>query len=468
MSKCRSGSDTYLNHGCYTYLNDKFKNGKMGDSSLEYFKETCDNFTTKITEKSPYYPLLFDLIKHTSHDGVFTEANPSIACNFANYLLNDKLRNTDYQYKNISQYDIYQNFVKEFYTKKHNRYDKDKSCDVHIKHIEDNIFKRMVALYQLYDGYDGLIVPNQKVDSKECDKLGIFSSVFNEAARTHGNNDKELLTRLRDLKKLIEEKISSPFYNTCHTKIHFFRLPETSSTDHEKQDQALAREKEQTVPELKSPELLPKTQGTVSLLPEKIHVPRETEVPEVITHSRGQATVTTQMESHHSPGSVSLNPWESEKETRIYGSGTSHESMSSYLSGTFHRLGRSHAQKPEHSYLLVEKERGNNEGEIYQSDHRQPNSDAKEGGVSVILSSIGGVLGEVDPAPVLGVSGGMGVLFILFKYTPVGSFFGGRRGRFRQIPSSFRGFPPGDFANFQEYDGGSIGYSPMGISPFAE
>ncbi|SCA60352.1 hypothetical protein, conserved [Plasmodium vivax] len=75
---------------------------------------------------------------------------------------------------------------------------------------------------------------------------------------------------------------------------------------------------------------------------------------------------------------------------------------------------------------------------------------------------------HVEPAPILGVSGGMGVLFLLFKYTPVGSFFGGRRGRIRQIPSSFRGFPPGEFPNFHEYDGGYIGYGPMNINPLAE
>ncbi|CAI7721795.1 hypothetical protein PVPAM_110069500 [Plasmodium vivax] len=78
------------------------------------------------------------------------------------------------------------------------------------------------------------------------------------------------------------------------------------------------------------------------------------------------------------------------------------------------------------------------------------------------------VFRSVEPAPILGVSGGMGALFLLFKYTPVGSFFGGRRRRFRQIPSSFGGFTPGDFANFQEYGGGHVGYSPMDIPHLAE
>ncbi|KMZ82464.1 hypothetical protein PVIIG_06198 [Plasmodium vivax India VII] len=74
----------------------------------------------------------------------------------------------------------------------------------------------------------------------------------------------------------------------------------------------------------------------------------------------------------------------------------------------------------------------------------------------------------VDPGPVLGVSGGMGALFLLFKYTPVGSFFGGRKGRFRQIPRSFNGPFQGEFPNFQDYDGGYIGYGPTSISSLAE
>ncbi|VVA00300.1 PIR protein, partial [Plasmodium vivax] len=96
-----------------------------------------------------------------------------------------------------------------------------------------------------------------------------------------------------------------------------------------------------------------------------------------------------------------------------------------------------------------------------------PSSNDVEDTSSSVMNTITRALKDVEPGPVLGVSGGMGVLFLLFNYTPVGSFFGGRRGRFRQIPSSFRGFPP-DFANFQEYGGGYVGYSPMDINPLAE
>ncbi|VUZ99650.1 PIR protein [Plasmodium vivax] len=96
------------------------------------------------------------------------------------------------------------------------------------------------------------------------------------------------------------------------------------------------------------------------------------------------------------------------------------------------------------------------------------NTATKDGFLGKVQGAFSSFAEHVEPGPVLGVSGGMGVLFLLFKYTPVGSFFGGRRGRFRQIPRSFGGFAPGELPNFQDYEGGYIGYGPTSISSLAE
>ncbi|SCA59654.1 hypothetical protein PVT01_000030800 [Plasmodium vivax] len=83
-----------------------------------------------------------------------------------------------------------------------------------------------------------------------------------------------------------------------------------------------------------------------------------------------------------------------------------------------------------------------------------------------ITGAITGVLREVEPGPILGVSGGMGALFLLFKYTPVGTFFRGGRGRANRIPRSFNGQFLGGFPGYEDYDVGHIGYGPM--NPLAE
>ncbi|KMZ82441.1 hypothetical protein PVIIG_05843 [Plasmodium vivax India VII] len=371
----------------------------MGESNSKYFQETCDNFTPKISPDSKYYPVLLDLIKHASHDGIFAEGNERIACNYANYFLNDTLIKSYYLYDNIPKYVIYQNFLKEFYAKKHGERNQNILCAVYIKHIKEDIFKRMQILYKLYDDYEDLKIPHQYDNNIECNKLSKFSKLFNETASTHCKNDSELLTRLTDLKKLIQKKISSPDYNKCDTKINFFYLPEPRPKVQETQDQSLSQANVHSVPVLKSPDA-PTNLQEKSVLKEDPSEIRETVVrDDLYTSERSQ----------HSGGSVPLKSLESLEEIRIYGSGTSHES------GNFHGLERPRAQKPEETYQLMGEERPNIVGETYQSDYRPSNLAAKEGGASGILSSITGVFESVEPAPILGVYGGMGALFLLFK-----------------------------------------------------
>ncbi|KMZ96049.1 hypothetical protein PVNG_05987 [Plasmodium vivax North Korean] len=84
-----------------------------------------------------------------------------------------------------------------------------------------------------------------------------------------------------------------------------------------------------------------------------------------------------------------------------------------------------------------------------------------------IGESVINVLGDVDPVPVVGVSGGMGALFLLFRYTPVGTFFRGR-GRRQGIPTRFDGVYPGFMTDFQGYGDGNFGHDRFIIAYGAE
>ncbi|KMZ82491.1 hypothetical protein PVIIG_05352 [Plasmodium vivax India VII] len=378
----------------------------MGSYSTIYFNKIYDIFKTKNNRHSVYHSLLHEIITYTSIDAVFADADPRIACKFINYLLNDKLRKSYYHNDRIPPYEIYKNFVKDFYEERHGGYHKNKACDIYIEDIKEDIFKKMAILYQLYDEYDGLKKPTEKVDTTDCIELSKFAKNFNYAASNHGTNDSDLLEKLTDLRNLIENRISSPNY-TCGTKINYFHLPQTSSTVQEKQDQAPSQEKRQ--------------QGTVAVLQEMSNVPNEPEVSEVATSSSGPESVTTQMESHTPAQSVYLEPLGYGRETRNYESRTSHESVPSYLSassnnqGSFHGVGRPLVQGPGELYTVMDEENGNIEGGIHLQGYRRSNAAVKEEGASGILSSISGVLGGVDPVPVVGVSGGMGALFLLFR-----------------------------------------------------
>ncbi|SCA83559.1 VIR protein [Plasmodium vivax] len=108
---------------------------------------------------------------------------------------------------------------------------------------------------------------------------------------------------------------------------------------------------------------------------------------------------------------------------------------------------------------------------VYRAElgHPYMKKEQSEGGfLNTVKDAFSTISENVDPVPVVGVSGGMGALFLLFRYTPVGTFFRGGRGRARRIPSGFSGPFPGEFPNFQDYEGGYIGYGPMNINPLAE
>ncbi|CAG9472735.1 unnamed protein product [Plasmodium vivax] len=57
--------------------------------------------------------------------------------------------------------------------------------------------------------------------------------------------------------------------------------------------------------------------------------------------------------------------------------------------------------------------------------------------METIKGAVSNVLEAVEPVPVLGVSGGMGALYLLFKYTPIGSIFRRNKRNNQYIPNFF-------------------------------
>ncbi|SCA59994.1 hypothetical protein PVT01_000061400 [Plasmodium vivax] len=117
-------------------------------------------------------------------------------------------------------------------------------------------------------------------------------------------------------------------------------------------------------------------------------------------------------------------------------------------------------------YRSLETSGTSSNSEQYTYSSISPLANDMGGASSSVISTITSALKDVDPVPVVGVSGGMGALFLLFRYTPVGAFFRGGRGRAHRIPRSFNGPFLGEFQGYQDYYGGNIGYGPM--NPLAE
>ncbi|KNA01581.1 hypothetical protein PVNG_06181 [Plasmodium vivax North Korean] len=313
----------------------------------------------------------------------------------------------------------------------------------------------MVALYNLYDKYYFLTINYIPYPYTLCSMIDEASGIFNDTINVHGDKDKNLLTRLKVFKPLMDN-IVPKFTCSSNYRKHFI-IPERFSDNKVTKPENQEQKEESSEHPLVSPDEHEKQQI--------IDSPGQSRNSEVNLHSE---TVTLERVTEASGNSRLVTGTSSQEDLDIY------VQLSHSLDGRHavegDLLNVSHLQEGEYTDPLKDPTRLNLRGHpsaketlgLQYTVGQQIEDPSLLGKMRTALSTM---VDSVDPGPVLGVSGGMGVLFLLFKYTPVGSFFGGRRGRFRQIPRIFGGFPPGDFGYFQEYGGGYVGYSQMDM-PF--
>ncbi|SCA83469.1 Plasmodium vivax Vir protein, putative [Plasmodium vivax] len=411
-----------------------FDSDRKFDYDEDIYKTAVKSLTIPSYIKADFEKILIKIIKYLSGDHAFTTYNKNHCCMYINYKLNKELKPLFYKI-NDTTFKIFQNFVQI-----HDNEKKTDTCTSKLHYPGYPTFYRLEHLYDLYDKLQYISI--LKFDDLFCSNLTDIVHKYNYDIDGFYDNDKNLFNKLLNFKELVEKLEFLP-KSTCQEKIKQLKTPAKYLSDQKE--------------ELRKKQIEEESQR-LSLQGPSASSPAIESEPLVAGNLES-------VESEISEGQQFIAPREQAQDLTVL----KHEIPlgDKQETGDFRSAENTHSLETHQSLALSEKpsyQRG------YVRDAYilgNPTND-EEGIMKSLQSTFSNIVQNVDPAPVLGVSGGMGVLFILFKYTPVGSFFGGRRRRFHQIPSSFRGFPPGDFANFQEYDGGFIGYSPMNISPLAE
>ncbi|CAI7724008.1 Plasmodium vivax Vir protein, putative [Plasmodium vivax] len=476
MVKCTSKSKDYIDYKCYECLKNEFRTCNVAGVAQSYLTNELKKFST-IHKFSDVKILLKWILQHLTCTKFFYDGDYNMPCKYINFWLNKQIHDL-YTFEYNTYFGKFKEFVKNFYTEV-NPYSGFKSCNNNIKLLHDNgdEYKKMNALYKFYKMYDDLKILHKYMDDwkQKCGNIDYIIKEANEFAQLY-NNDDEFIKVLRDFREIIKNpqvrfRGLRDYINLCASNLEKIdtmvsrelipdKVPEppthteiSKPSDSLQQPipQALAQhESESRIGNQPQPKLgLQENSRTVHLTTEDqlAEVSHEISPPDESPHIElpflaPQPRVSQRTGSHHA--------------------GNLREDV--FTSATFPREGNeqsrgAHSRSTYTGYNSVE--------DGITTEGLKTPTDGTQSYLETFKGTITGVLGSVDPGPVLGVSGGMGALFLLFKYTPVGSFFGGRRRRIHQIPRTFGGFKP-DFENFQEYDGGSIGYSPMGISPFAE
>ncbi|SCA60411.1 Plasmodium vivax Vir protein, putative [Plasmodium vivax] len=436
-----SSKPYYFTYNDYLEVTKKFKECNYIEDNKDRFKNIIDKVSKK-HEAVQWSDKIFTCLHNylAKYNGF--HLNIKDCCRYTNFWLNKEVRGrTNEKYR--QHFDIFKHFSHEYAFEKQNHYDD--SCKEYIYYMEEDDYNRMKFLYDFFDMYINLKSNNNSDSTKACEKLSYNVANYNTVINEYYESDPNLYNKFNTVKVLIQELLQKSD-SKCKKSAYFItpqKILEEAERERAPEAEAKAEAERQRQREAEAKAKADRQrQREAEAKAERLKTQR---IQEDLVSHRGMHQMRTthdaQQERFHHVGS--LRPLE------LVNSG---ETLNLETQET--RLQQHYKDQSE------------------QRVHIPGNEDTKPDG-SFLGSSgfpgyITGVLGSVDPGPVLGVSGGMGVLFILFKYTPFGSFFGGRRGRFGQIPRTFNGPFPGDFANFHEYEGGHIGYGAMNMPHLAE
>ncbi|VVA00258.1 PIR protein [Plasmodium vivax] len=430
-------------------LKKKFSNDYHENDGLKP-NELLDDPEFNNSKRNMFRPIFVELLKHIRNSGVFMDGQQK-PCSYISYILAKDLQTKGHEYKSET-FEMFLKFLNKYSTLTRNTAN---ICSTSLVYVHSDIYDKMKKLYELYELYDDHLTKIKVLsDPNSCPSITSFLHQYNDFIKQHqpttNNNYKKILDHFEEI---INDRVQIYIRNTLcpQTYLHLeeIKLPKVEKPKESVQIVHQPNHAEYQEPPAKS--LPPHVQlqatreetRTYRAESERAHEPPQPPHEETLPFQE-----TLAQNAHHAERQqVQEFPHRVTDERELQ---VDISRMNPQPYGSFESSGAS-SYSEHNPYLPV-----------------QPSSKEVGDTSSSVMSTITSALRDVEPGPVLGVSGGMGVLFLLFKYTPVGSFFGGRRGRFHQIPSSFRGFPPGEFPNFNEYEVGHIGYGAMNIPHLAE
>ncbi|VVA00401.1 PIR protein [Plasmodium vivax] len=414
--------------------------------------EFLDNEKYYNSKKDAFRDVLKELLKHLRNSGVLLSHRDE-ACSYISYILSKEVKAKGYTYdKEI--FEMFQRFVEKY----NNRTGyKSSYCSNTLVHVNFEIYNKMEKLYALYEEFKKFKDDNPLWNATSCSPVHSFLYPYNDFIRNYQPTNtkyKNILDHFRN-----EIKTQVDLYNKVkcageHFHIELHTLPEDNKP--KASSQVEQRQNHAGYQEFQA-KILPPPVVSETRRAESETSRAESERPHAVSQTAHVHLQTPHEESH--PPQEKLAPG-SQDDVQQEAHGFPHKEKHQRefpidLSSVYPTRNRPLESLGTSSY-----------SDQYPYTFVPLSANEVPGASSSVMSTITNALKDVDPVPVVGVSGGMGALFLLFRYTPVGAFFRGGRGRVHRIPRSFNGPFPGGFPGFEEYESGYIGYGPM--NPLAE
>ncbi|CAG9481974.1 unnamed protein product [Plasmodium vivax] len=432
-NSCFHSKNIYLDYKCYNRLKEFFDYKGKSTGKSDIFDQIIEQANIPSDNILRNNKILHDLEQHLRGDGVFYEDHDE-CCKYINFWLNKEIKTNHSSLYNDSKFHTFKEFVTQFNKIKNNK--SSTRCLSNINYIEPETFEKLSKLYELYDYFTDSKLSFTRFAPKKtkCQVFGHLIGDHNRALADYQAIDPDLIERLIDLKKLIENA-NIEIKEQCYYKksqLHISKLEaERKRAEIQKQQEEL---------EKKQQELKIKEEEARRL--EEARAQAEEESKQEATREAARQRLTTLPLGNDVFDITGEQGYQVDNEIPRLKDYTQHE-LERYT-GT--SKGRGYLDNN-----FIVQQQGEHESPISSSDVSEHTSNFftdRQGTMGKITGAVTDVFGQVDPVPVVGVSGGMGALFLLFRYTPVGTFFRGR-GRRQGIPTRFDGVYPGFMTNFQ-------------------
>ncbi|CAG9479390.1 unnamed protein product [Plasmodium vivax] len=383
-----------LNYEKYFVLKGKFEKTENKKDELN-LDEFLDNEKYYNSKKDAFRDVLKELLKHLRNSGVLLSHRDE-ACSYISYILSKEVKAKGYTYdKEI--FEMFQRFVEKY----NNRTGyKSSYCSNTLVHVNFENYNKMEKLYALYEEFNKFLKDYAlwKEDVLHCSALHSFLNQYKDFIRNYQPTKIKYKNILDHFRNEIKKQVG--YYNTFRCNKEHFHIELHTLTEDNKPE--ASRQVEQR------PNHAGYQEFQAKILPPPVVSetrPAESERPHVVSQAAHVHFPTHHGESHSS------------KETLA---------QSSHLGVGRDVQGLTHGVIPKSKLEIdLSPEYPPHNGpfefpgtslysERYQHSPEPPSSKEVEA-TSSVMSTITSALKDVEPGPVLGVSGGMGVLFLLFK-----------------------------------------------------
>ncbi|SCA60177.1 VIR protein [Plasmodium vivax] len=401
MGECKGHSGDYLTYDCYTAIKNYLKKIKeLSTVGKEYLDEGISKMSNKPDDMTEIKPIFTELATFFRGSHAFTTIGKIPTCIYVNYLLNVKLRNLHY-YDSKYEFKFFQDFADKFaLAESRNTIN---SCNHDMKYYDEVKWNRIKTLFTLYDNFENFISSIKDNTDFKCNDINFLRNDFNVFIKKHDGEDDKLMEKLIIFKDLLGKKVLQ-INGNCQNEINYFQSPtkylQKKNQELEKAAQ-VAQEKQQRAEEQRR---------TTEQVQAQERRAEEQERAQPQIHQRTLLT--------NSPKGEQI---------QTFKDFSREDSLLEIQRNPIERLpARRHEVSKEQVFTdpnlfpsesLREQTEGLEYLEVRNTGLGNTNMDpALTSGVfGTLKNTFTGVLGEIDPVPVVGVSGGMGALFLLFR-----------------------------------------------------